>query len=155
MNLSLHLAPQVRAFGKAARRQFTMAEVETIETTMNSVASLDDAGQVRFDLGAGPVGSLDDALAMMSIGMGAPTSPETSTHASSIPAGSNHTARAVALNQAAKAGSDALKRQQAETVAATWGNPWRTGNATHRAFITNAHPTLASRLRREAGVSAS
>lgn|GEM_PF-6368966 len=152
MNLSILFAPQIRAFGKAAGRQFTKAEVEAIETTMNAVASLDDAGHVRFDLGAGPVGTLDDALTMMSVGMGAPVSA--STPASPIPAGSNATERAVAMNAALRTGADAHKREQAETLFRTFGNPWREGrtNRSHQGFITNTHPQLASRLRREAGV---
>lgn len=152
MSVSLHLAPQIRAFGKAAGRQFTKAEIETIETTMNAVASLDDAGHVRFDLGAGPVGTLNDALTMMSVGMGA--SVTASTPASSIPAGSNATERAVAMNTAIRTGADARKREQAETLFRTFGNPWREGrtNRSHQGFITNTHPQLASRLKREAGV---
>lgn len=149
MSVSLHLAPQISAFGKAAGRQFTKAEIETIETTMNAVASLDDAGHVRFDLGAGPVGTLDDALTMMSVGMGAPVSA--STPASSIPAGSNATARAVALNAAIRTGADARKRDQASALVRTYGNPWKTGNRTHMAYVQNVAPDMASRLRLEAG----
>lgn len=152
MTLSILFAPQIRAFGKAAGREFTKAEIETIETTMNAVASLDGAGHVRFDLGAGPVGTLDDALTMMSVGMGAPVTA--STPASSAPIGSNATQRAVAMNAAIRTGADARKREQAETLAHTWGNPWREGrtNRSHQGFITNTHPQLARRLKAEAGV---
>jgi hypothetical protein len=143
VSVSLHLAPQIRAFGKAAGRQFTKAEIETIET------SLDDAGHVRFDLGAGPVGTLDDALTMMSVGMGAPVSA--STPASSIPAGSNATERAVAMNAAIRTGADARKRDQASALVRTYGNPWKTGNRTHMAYVQNVAPDMASRLRLEAG----
>jgi len=149
VNLSIHLAPQIRAFGKAAGREFTRAEVETIETTMNAVATINDAGQVRFNLGAGPVGTLDDALTMMSVGMGAPVSAP--TPASSIPAGSNATERAVAMNAAIRTGADAHKRDQASALVRTYGNPWKTGNATHKAYVQNVAPDMASRLRREAG----
>lgn len=152
MNVSLHLAPQIRAFGKAAGRQFTKAEIDTVETTISSVASLDDASNVRFDLGAGPVGTLNDALTMMSVGMGAPVTA--STPASSALIGSNATERAVAMNAALRIGADARKREQAETLFRTFGNPWREGrtNRSHQGFITNTHPQLASRLKREAGV---
>lgn len=149
MSVSLHLAPQIRAFGKAAGRQFTKAEIETIETTIGSVASLDDAGHVRFDLGAGSIGTLDDALTMMSVGMGAPVTA--STPASSIPAGSNVTERAVAMNAAIRTGADARKRDQASALVRTYGNPWKTGNRTHMAYVQNVAPDMASRLRREAG----
>ncbi|MGE8130008.1 hypothetical protein ACQKQD_23790 [Methylobacterium sp. NPDC080182] len=116
---------------------------------MNAVASLDDAGHVRFDLGAGPVGTLDDALTMMSVGMGAPVT--VSTPGSSIPAGSNATERAVAMNAAIRTGADARKRDQASALVRTYGNPWKTGNRTHMAYVQNVAPEMASRLRLEAG----
>jgi hypothetical protein len=149
VTLSILFAPQIRAFGKAAGREFTRAEVETIETTMNAVASLDDGGHVRFDLGAGSVGTLDDALTMMSVGMGAPVTA--STAASSAPIGSNATERAVAMNAAIRTGADARKRDQASALVRTYGNPWKTNNRTHMAYVTNVAPDMASRLRREAG----
>lgn len=152
MTLSILFAPQIRAFGKAAGRQFTTTEIQTIETTMNAVASLDDTGHVRFDLGAGPVGSIYDAFEMLSVGMGAPVTASKSTI--SITAGSNPTARAKAMNAAIRAGTDATKRDQATALVQTYGNPWRTQNATHKAFISNVAPDMASRLKAEAGVRA-
>lgn len=150
MNLSLHLAPNIRAFAQAAGRQFTAAEVQTIETTMNAVASLDAAGNVRFDLGAGPVGTLDDAITMLSVGMGAPVA--LSMAPNSAPARANATERAIATNRAAREGADALKRKQAEDLVKVYGSPWSvSGNMTHAAYIQNVHPELAQRLRREAG----
>lgn len=152
MRLNINFAPQLRAFGKAAGRQFTSAEIQTIEATMNSLVSLDETGNVRFDLGAGPVGTLDDAMVMLSAGMGAPASVSTADN--SIPAGSTATERAMARNAAIRAGADDAKRQQATNLVSRFDNPWKPDrlNRSHQGFITNTHPQLAGRLKAEAGV---
>lgn len=148
-SLSISFAGQIIEHAKARGTDLTREEIDSLSATINSVARVDDHNQVAFDLGRGLVATLDDAITMLSVGMGRPAVIPTTNI--SIPKDASPTARAILTNQAAKAGSDALKQKQATDLVATFGNPWRTGNATHRAYVMNTHPQLASRLRREAG----
>ena len=149
MNLAITFAAQIKAHGAAHGLDYSRDEIESLTVTLNSVARLDLDRHIAFDIGRGPVSTLDQALTTFAAGMGRPAAVETA--APSIPANATATERAIAVNAAAKAGSDALKQKQATDLVQTYGNPWRTGNATHRAYITNTHPTLAARLRAEAG----
>ena len=150
MSMSISFTGQILEHAKARGTDLTRGEIESLSASINSVVRVDGNNQVAFDLGRGPVATLDDAITMLSVGMGRPA--ETKASPVSIPTNASVTERAVLTNQAAKAGSDALKQKQATDMVATFGNPWRTGNATHRAYITNTHPELARKLKAEAGV---
>lgn len=149
--VSISFDPQVKSYAAAHRLQLSREEMEHLDATLNSICIVDDASQVSFDIGGGRVGSITDALDVFAVGMGKPVSSPTTKP--SVSAGSNATTRAIAANAALRAGSDDTKRQQAETLARTFGNPWREGriNRTHAAFITNTNPKLAARLKAEAG----
>ena len=66
----------------------------------------------------------------------------------------NATERAVAMNKASRSPRSEAKAADAVGLVGRYGNPWKTGNLTHRAFVTNNNPTLANTLKLEAGVRA-
>ncbi|MFK5599918.1 hypothetical protein ACFZ8E_23415 [Methylobacterium sp. HMF5984] len=135
---------------KARGADLSTEEIDTLNATLRSVSFVNDAGQIAFTLGNGRIGDLDAALSLYSEGMGRTSTPSTST--TQLPAGANATQRAIETNRAAREGSAALKRQQAEEIVRVYGSPWATsGNMTHAAVILNNHPELAERLRAEAG----
>jgi len=152
-SLSISFVSDIIGHAKARGLDLTRQEVEAISTNLNSITSVEGT-TVSFKLGGDRVVSLGEAVEAMSAGYGKPKAAKPPS--SSIPAGSNFTQRALATNAALRAGFDAAKQQQAETLVRTFGNPWREGrtNRTHQAYLTNTHPELASRLKAEAGVRA-
>jgi len=153
---TIDFGPSIRAHARSRNREMSDEEVSHLAATLNSVAEIETSDQpvLSFSLGGDKRGDLHAALDIYGQGFGKPAGTEISrTMPAALTRGAQTaTERAIELNRAAKAGSDETKRRQAETLVATWGNPWRSGNATHRAFITNCHPQLAARLRAEAGV---
>lgn len=151
-SISISFTSQIYNHARAHGIDLTRHEVESLSASMNSVARVDENNQVAFDLGLGPVATLDQAISMLSVGMGRPA--QTKAPSTAIPANASATERAVLTNQATKAGSNAAKREQAQKLATVFGNPWTADrpNRTNAAFISNHAPELAVRLKREAGV---
>lgn len=151
-DISISFVPQIYSHAKAHGIDLSRHEVESLSASINSAARVDNHNQVAFDLGLGPVATLEQAISMLSVGMGRPA--ETKAPSNSIPANASATERAVPTNQAAKAGANAAKRDQAEKIAALWGNPWASDrvNRSHQGFLLNHSPQPAGRLKREAGV---
>lgn len=142
------------ASAKARCMSLDHTDVAAINANLNTVATF-EGGSVTFALGGRAV-DLGEAVEAMSTGYGKPvTKPETSggPNGLDLPANATATERAVATNAAIRTGADARKRDQASALVRTYGNPWKTGNATHRAYVQNVAPDMASRLRREAGAS--
>lgn len=150
--ISISFVPQIYSHARAHGIDLSREEVESLSASINSVARVDDHNQVTFDLGLGPVATLDQAISMLAVGMGRPS--QTKAPSTSIPANASATERAVFTNQATKAGASAAKREQAEKLAVVFGNPWVSDrpNRSNQAYITNHNPELARRLKREAGV---
>lgn len=150
-SISISFVPQIYSHAQAHGIDLTRQEVESLSATINSVARVDDHNQVAFDLGLGPVATLDQAISMLAVGMGRPAAAK--AQSASIPANASATERAVLTNQAVKVGADAAKRAQAEKLAVVFGNPWASDrpNRSNQAYITNHAPELATRLKREAG----
>lgn len=150
--ISISFVAQIHAHAQAHGIDLTRQEVESLSTTINSVARVDENNQVAFDLGLGPVATLDQAIGMLGVGMGRPA--QTKAPSTAIPANASATERAILTNQATKAGANAAKREQAERMVTVSGNPWSSDrpNRSNAAFITNHAPELAAHLKREAGV---
>lgn len=146
--ISISFTADIYAYATTRGLDLTRDEVKAISANLNSITSVDGT-TASFKLGGDRAVSLGEAVEAMSAGYGRPAAAKSPGR--SIPANASATQRAILTNQAVKAGSDATKQQQAETLVRSFGNPWRTGNATHRAYVTNTHPTLASRLKAEAG----
>ncbi len=146
--ISITFTADILAHAASRGIKLTPTEVGEIDKNLNAITTIQD-GAVTLRLGRDRVVDVGEAVEAMSAGYGrvvnvpAPDAP--------IPVYATATERAMAVNSAIRAGSDAAKQSQAEALVRTYGNPWRTGNATHRAYIQNTHPTLASRLRHEAG----
>ncbi len=153
MSISISYTQQIVAFGKATGRSFTRDEIGSISETMNSVTSLDDTGNIRLNIGAGPVATVEDALGVLSVGMGKPTTTTTSSEPT-IPPGSNATARALALTASTRDGRSAARAVEAQALVSDGGNPWdtRSINRTRQALVLNLDAALAARLKQQAGV---
>lgn len=156
MTLSLFLNPQIRAYAKANGLVFTADEIERINTDVSGIATTDENNGLRFNLAGGSVQTVDAAIGAMSVGLGksAPQTQKTSSSTPTILAGSNATARALALNAANRDGQSAARAVEAQALVDEHGNPWdpRSINRTKQALVTNLDPALATRLRRQAGV---
>ena len=142
------------ASAKARGLNLDHTEVAAINANLNTVATF--AGGVMFAIGGRSV-DLGEAVEIMSAGYGRPAKrPSASSESSNLnlPADATATERAVAVNTATRAGAGAANRERAAEIAETSGNPWSSkwANATRQAIITNHNPTLAERLKREAGV---
>lgn len=149
--MSISFTTEILASARDRGVSLSPEDIEAINENLGVVTTIEN-GAVKIT--SGPFLDLGDAVEAMSKGYGSLCEQPT---VSANPDGlglrpsANATQRAIATNAAIRAGKDTAKQSQAETLVASFGNPWRTGNATHRAFVTNTHPQLASRLRREAG----
>ncbi|TXM91988.1 hypothetical protein [Methylobacterium sp. WL116] len=152
--ISLFINPQIRAYAQANGRVFSTEEIERITASVNSVTTSDDDGTVRFNLAGGAVQSLDAVIGAMSVGLGkdAPAAPKAGG-SSTLPAGSNATERALALNAMTRDGTSAARAIEAQALVDAHGSPWdvRSINRTRQALVTNLDPALAARLRRQSG----
>lgn len=146
--VSITFTADILAHAASRGIKLSPAEVGEIDKNLNTITTVQD-GVVTLRLGRDRVVDVGEAVEAMSAGYGRVV--DAPAPAASIPEYATATERAVAMNAAIRAGSDAAKQSQAEALVRTFGNPWRTGNATHRAYLQNTHPTLASRLRHEAG----
>ncbi|MCJ2012176.1 hypothetical protein [Methylobacterium sp. J-076] len=149
--MSISFTAEIVASARDRGISLTPEDVDSINENLGVVIGIED-GQIKIT--SGPFLDLSEAVEAMSKGYGAPIEQPTASSKPDgleLPANANATRRAVAMNAAIRSGRDTAKQSQAETLVATYGNPWRTGNATHRAYVTNTHPQLASRLKAEAG----
>lgn len=155
MTLSLFLNPQIRAYAKANGLVFTADEIDRINADVSGIATTDENNGLRFNLAGGSVQTIDAAIGAMAVGLGknAPA-PKSTGSTPTIPAGSNATARALAVNAANRDGQSAARAVEAQALVDEHGNPWdpRSINRTKQALVTNLDPALATRLRRQAGV---
>ena len=155
MSLSLFLNPQIRAYAQANSLVFTADEIERINTDVSGIATTDENNGLRFNLAGGSVQTLDAAIGAMAVGLGksAPQTQKSGNSTPTIPAGSNPTERALALNAANRGGRGAARAVEAQQLVDEFGSPWdaRSINRTRQALITNLDSALATRLRRQAG----
>lgn len=151
--MSISFTPDILAHARDGRISLSHDDVAAINLNINAVATF-EGGRLTFDLG-GPSADIGEVVEGMSKGYGKPAkkpAASTQTDGLNLPANATATQRAVAVNAAAKAGSDMLKQKQATDLLQTYGNPWKTNNKTHMAYITNVHPVLAKQLKKQAGV---
>lgn len=154
-NLGLFLNPQIREYADANGLTFTHEEAETINSRVNDYASIGDDGGVRFDFGQGPMVSVQAAIGAMAVGHGkTKAASKGGTSGGAIPTGGSATERALALNAINRDGRTAAQAVEAQRLVDTHGSPWdpRTINKTRQAIISNFDPSLATRLKRQAGI---
>lgn len=69
-----------------------------------------------------------------------------------VSAGANRTERAIATKAAQSTPVSEWKAAEAVKLVERFGNPWITGNTTHKAIVTNTNQELAAKLKLEAGI---
>ncbi|KQO94025.1 hypothetical protein ASF33_14735 [Methylobacterium sp. Leaf92] len=149
--ISISFRSAISAYAQAYDLDLSDDAAATLETVLQSTMRVADDKSVSFVTGTGRTGTLDDALALYAAGT--PTKASRATPSPSASTGSNATARALAANAAVREGRSSARLVEAESLVAEHGNPWspRSISRTRQGLVTNLHPDLAARLRRQAG----
>lgn len=149
--ICVSFAPQIAAFAKAHDLDLDQEGADSLDATLQSLLKLDEANNVSFLIGGGgKTGTLDQALTVYS--EGTRRKAKSSPGPVGIGPGANRTERAVAANAARVTPVSAARQAEAVELVERFGNPWRTGNGTHRSIVMNKNPALAAKLKSEAGI---
>lgn len=151
--ISISFKPQIDAYAQAHNLDLSPEAAASLEQTLQSTVKVGDDMSLSFVTGNGRTGSLDDALRLYSAGTPSRANGSRQTPA---PATGNATARALAANAAVREGRSTARLAEAESLVEQHGNPWepRSINRTRQGLVSNLHPDLAARLKRQAGVRA-
>ncbi len=145
--MSFTLVDAVAGYARTNGIQITPDQIEATNEVLRTYGRQGDDGAISFEMD-GKAMTFWEIMATQTASL--PRDRKAAIKAVDL-AGMTATERARAIN-AARAFTEAqAKAAEASRIVDRYGNPWRTGNRTHQAFLTAYAPQLADRLRQQTG----